>query len=189
MIVRRTQISLRLIPALLTVLLMGMHTVRARAQAAPAGIGPGSYTDLGIAGSLFNMNYSQRKVAGGSVYLNANLYRKWGAEFQYQTLRYHESGGMRQTTYLAGPRYSFRRRSTGLIPWADLVAGRGEFNFPYGYAKGVYFVYAPGAGVDYGLNRTIKLRLISFQYQKWPQFTFGDLHPYGISAGASIRIW
>jgi opacity protein-like surface antigen len=189
MIVPRPRLSQKLSLALTAAISICLCTSRVYAQAAPAGIGPGSYTDLGVTGSLFNINYSQRYVEGGSVYLNANLYRKWGAEVQYQTLRYNERGGMRQTTYLAGPRYSFRRNSKGFIPWADLTAGRGEFDFPYGYAKGVYFVYAPGAGVDFSLTQSIKLRLVSIQYQKWPQFTFGDLHPYGISAGASVRIW
>jgi opacity protein-like surface antigen len=184
-----TQLSRRLVASLAAILWALLHVTGAWAQAVPTATGPGSYTDIGVAGSYFNVNYGQQKVGGGSIYLDANLYRRYGAEVQYQTLRYNEPGGMRQTTYLAGPRYSFRTRNHSFVPWIDILAGRGEFDFPYGYAKGVYFVYAPGAGVDYGLTRNIKLRLISAQYQKWPQFTFGDLHPYGVSAGVSLRVW
>jgi hypothetical protein len=158
-----------------------------RGQALPTATGPGSYTDIGVTGSYFSLNYGQRWVGGGSIYINANLYHRYGAEIQYQTLRYNQQAGMRQTTYLAGPRVSFR--NYGLVPYVDVLFGRGEFDFPYGYAKGVYFVYAPGAGVDYDLTPKIKLRLINVQYQKWTQFSFGDLHPYGASAGISFRVW
>ena len=189
MTVSHTPLSRRYLAGLAALLWVCLHASTAWSQAVPTATGPGSYTSIGVAGSLFNVNYGQNYVAGGSAWLDANLYRKYGAEFQYQTLRYNEQGGMRQTTYLAGPRVSFRVRNRSFVPWADILAGRGEFDFPYGYAKGVYFVYAPGAGVDYGLTRNIKLRLVSVQYQKWPQFTFGDLHPYGISSGISLRIW
>jgi hypothetical protein len=156
-------------------------------QALPTATGPGSYTDVGVMGSYFNLNYGPRYVGGGAIYVDANLYHRYGAEFQYQTFRYNEQGGMRQTTYLAGPRVSFR--DYGWVPYVDFLAGRGDFDFPYGYAKGTYFVYAPGAGLDYDLTSKIKLRLVNVQYQKWPQFTFGDLHPYGVSAGISLRVW
>jgi hypothetical protein len=159
----------------------------AHGQALPAATGPGSYTDVGITGSYVNLNYGQRWVGGGSIYVDANLYHRYGAEFQYQTFRYNQQEGARQTTYLAGPRVSFR--DYGLVPYADVLVGRGDFDFAYGYAKGTYFVYAPGAGLDYDLTRNIKLRLINVQYQMWPQFTFGNLHPYGASVGISLRVW
>lgn len=161
--------------------------VGAHSQALPTATGPGSYTDIGVSGSYFNLNYGQRWVGGGSIYLDANLYHRYGAEIQYQTFRYNQENGVRQTTYLAGPRVSFR--DYGLVPYVDLLVGRGDFDFPYGYAKGTYFVYAPGAGLDYDLTKKIKLRLINVQYQEWPQFTFGNLHPYGASVGISLRIW
>jgi hypothetical protein len=166
---------------------LGLHADLAYGQALPTATGPGSYTDIGVTGSYFNLNYGQRWVGGGSIYVDANLYLHYGAEIRYQTFRYNEQSGIRQTTYLAGPRVSFRNR--GWVPYVDLLAGRGDFDFPYGYAKGIYFVYAPGAGLDYDLTSKIKLRVIDVQYQKWPQFTFGDLRPYGASAGISLRVW
>jgi hypothetical protein len=156
-------------------------------QALPAGKGPGSYTSVGITGSFLNINYGQRWVGGGSVYVDGNMYRKIGAEFQFQTLRFHEVSTTRQTTYLAGPRYSFRAR--GLVPYVKVLAGVGRFTFPYGFGYGNYFVVAPGAGVDFDLNRRLKVRLVDVQYQDWPQFSFGELHPYGVSAGISLRVF
>jgi hypothetical protein len=169
------------------VLWVGLPVAIGYSQALPTATGPGSYTNVGVTGSYVHVDYGQQWVGGGAIYVDANLYHRYGVEIQYQTLRFNEQGGMRQTTYLAGPRVSFRQ--AGLVPYADLLAGRGDFYFPYGYGKGAYFVYAPGAGLDYDLKPKIKLRLINIQYQVWPQFTFGNLHPYGASAGISFRVW
>jgi hypothetical protein len=35
----------------------------------------------------------------------------------------------------------------------------------------------------------VRLRLIDGEYQYWPQFTFGPLSSYGISAGLRIRVF
>jgi hypothetical protein len=160
---------------------------RSSGQAVPTATGPGSYTNIGLTGSALNITYGQRWAGGGSVYLDANLYRQVGAEVELQTLRLHEQGGIRQTTYLVGPRYSFR--STGFNPYVKVLAGVGTFVYPYGYGQLNYFVIAPAAGVDYDLLPRIKLRLINFEYQDWLQFTYGSLHPYGVSAGISFRVF
>jgi len=49
-------------------------------------------------------------------------------------------------------------------------------------------VMAPGAGVDYSLNRRIKIRLQA-EYQIWPKFTYGSLQPYGVSTGISYTFY
>jgi hypothetical protein len=187
MILQYVQYIRRFVSCVAVALCIFLLETGASSQALPTATGPGSYTDVGITGSYFNVNYGQRWVGGGSIYVDANLYHRYGAEIQYQTFRYNQQEGTRQTTYLAGPRVSFRDR--GLVPYADLLVGRGDFDFPYGYAKGIYFVYAPGAGLDYDLTSIIKLRLINVQYQMWPQFTFGAFHPYGASVGISLRVW
>jgi hypothetical protein len=156
-------------------------------QALPTAIGPGSYTTVGVTGSFFNVNYGQRSVGGIGLYIDGNLYHREGAEFQVQSLRFNQQSGTRETTYLIGPRYSFR--DFGFVPYVKVLAGIGNFTFPYGYGKGNYFVLAPAAGLDYTLSRRINLRLINIEYQDWPQFSFGNLHPYGASAGISFRVW
>jgi hypothetical protein len=156
-------------------------------QASPTATGPGSYVNVGITGSFFNVNYGQRWVEGGALYVDANLYRKAGVEVQIQSLRFNQQGGTRENTYLAGPRYSFRSR--GLVPYAKVLAGTGRFIYPYGYGVGTYFVLAPGAGLDFDLKPRIKIRIIDLEYQMWPQFSFGELHPYGASAGISFRLF
>ena len=161
---------------------------QAEAQAVPTATGPGGRLSLGVAASGFQADYGKRYIGGGAVYVDANLTMHLGLEAEARRLQYNEEAGIRQTTYLAGPRLTLRPHA--LSPYAKLLVGIGQFHFPYGYADGRYFVVAPGAGIDYRVGGTgIKLRLIDFEYQDWPQFTYGQLHPYGISAGISVRLW
>lgn len=162
--------------------------VRAAAQAVPTATGPGGRLSLGVAASGFQADFGKRHIGGAAVYVDANLTMHLGIEAEARRLQYHEEAGIRQTTYLAGPRLTLRPHA--FSPYAKLLVGIGQFHFPYGYADGRYFVVAPGAGIDYRLRGGgIKLRLIDFEYQDWPQFTFGQLHPYGLSAGISLRLW
>ncbi len=71
-----------------------------------------------------------------------------------------------------------------------LLVGNGNFYFPYNYAKGSYFVLAPGAGIDMQVGHSkFILRLIDVEYQDWPQFSFGPMHSYGVSTGISYRFY
>ncbi len=161
---------------------------RASAQAVPTATGPGGRLSLGVAASGFQADYGKRTIGGAAVYVDANLTIHLGIEAEARRLQYNEEAGIRQTTYLAGPRLTLRPHA--FSPYAKLLVGVGQFHFPYGYADGRYFVVAPGAGIDYRLRGGgIKLRLIDFEYQDWPQFTYGQLHPYGLSAGISLRLW
>ncbi len=162
-------------------------TRQSHGQALPTATGPGSYTTVGVTGSFFNVNYGQRSVGGIALYIDGNLYHREGAEFQVQSLRFNQQGGTRETTYLIGPRYSFR--DFGFVPYVKVLAGIGNFTFPYGYGKGNYFVLAPAAGLDYTLSKRINLRLINIEYHDWLQFRVGKPHPYGAIAGISFRVY
>jgi hypothetical protein len=74
------------------------------------------------------------------------------------------------------------------VPYVKLLVGGGRLVFPYGFGPGNYFVVAPGSGVDLRLGQRVRLRLIDFEYQVWPGFTYGSLHPYGVSVGISYQI-
>ena len=52
-----------------------------------------------------------------------------------------------------------------------------------------YLVVTAGGGLDFHWTPRVTVRAADFEYQDWPQFTFGDLHPYGVSSGISLRIW
>ena len=156
------------------------------AQALPTGFGPGTYIKVGGAYSGFKSDYGSQTITGASVYIDSNLYWQSGIETEARRIVY-PSFGERQSTLLVGPRWSFRPRRFN--PYIKVLAGGGRFDFPYGYGHGNYFVAAPGAGVDMQITRRISARLIDFEYQEWPGFTFGAIKPYGISAGISFQIY
>ena len=162
----------------------------AAAQDVAAGLGPGTYIQVGGGYSSFQSDYGRNRLGGATLFVDAHLYRRWGAEAEARFLNINQDLGAHQSTYLIGPKVSiFPRR---IRPYVKLLAGRGEFTFPFNYAQGSYFVYAPGAGLEYRIAQgrgRVTVRLIDFEYQRWPQFTYGALHPYGFSSGLAIRVF
>ena len=171
--------------AMLLIAVVGASGRPAHAQAMPTATGPGSYVSVGGAFSDFAADYGSRTISGAAVYLDANPYWRYGIEAEARKITYPQAVED-QETLLAGPRWSFSRAH--LVPYVKLLVGGGRFDFPYGYGHGDYFVIAPGAGVDLRLGERFRVRLIDVEYQDWPQFTFGAIQPYGISAGLSFQV-
>jgi hypothetical protein len=173
---------------LLTALALLMPA-RVHAQAEVAGFEPGSFVAVGVTGSGFNSGYGQQRLVGPAVYLDANLYRRAGAEFEARTLRFHAQENLRQSTYLAGVRFSTHGRGDWR-PYTKLLGGLGVMTFPFRDARGRYLVAVPGLGLDYRVRRTgILVRMVDVEYQYWPGFTFGPLRTWGVSSGVSLRVW
>ena len=173
--------------AVAAILIFNAATREASAQAVPTATGPGPYISVGGTLDYYKLNYGEHTVGGGSIYVDLHPHKTYGVEIEAKTFRFHQENGVRQSTLLAGPRYSIG--SGRILPYVKVLAGIGRFQYPYGYATGNYFVLAPGAGVDFELNRRLKIRVLQFEYQSWPQFTYGNLHAYGISSGISVRIF
>lgn len=153
-----------------------------------AATGPGMYTTVGIAGSLYRSDYGKSNLYGPTLYVDANFHRYVGLEGEARFLRWGGKQGIQQNTYLIGPRVSFK--PVGWVPYVKMPVGLGTMRFPYGYANGQYFVMAPGGGLEKWIsNDNIHIRVVDVEYQVWPQFTFGTLKPYGISTGISFRVW
>jgi hypothetical protein len=160
----------------------------ASAQAVPTATGPGSFISAGLEVSGFQQDYGQRYIGGEGVFVDANLYRRVGIEAEVRLLNARTSEDVKLQTYLIGPRISTDIHS--FRPYIKLLAGRGGFDFPFHYATGSYFVVAPGAGLDWHLGESrFNVRVIDFEYQVWPQFSFGELHPYGASVGISYNLF
>jgi hypothetical protein len=168
--------------------LLAVVSMPAAAQSRATADGPGSYIQVGGTGSIFQADYGQRHLGGESIFIDANLYRRIGVEAEGRVLNLNEDEDVHETTYLAGPRYSIL---PGRIrPYAKFLIGRGQFGFPFHYAQGSYFVIAPGAGVDWQVGRSrLTIRLVDIEFQKWPQFSFGPLQPYGVSSGIALRVF
>ena len=140
----------------------------------------------GAGGSGYYVEYGERKLLGISGWVDADTARHFGIEAEGRWLEYHQTANVHVETYLAGLRY--HRTAGRFQPYAKALAGFGDFNFPYDYAYGRYFVVAPGGGVDYRLNHRWAVRA-DFEYQLWPQFTFGSMSSAGGTAGIRYRIF
>jgi len=164
-----------------------MRSVTLHGQASATAIGPGSYLSIGIAASGFQQDYGRNSIAGEAAYLDANLYRRIGVEVEVRRLNVHTEEDVKENTYLAGLKIATNPRR--FRPYLKLLMGRGTIDFPFHYATGSYFVIAPSTGLDYHLrNSRFNIRVVDFQYQLWPQFSFGTLHPYGITTGISFDL-
>jgi opacity protein-like surface antigen len=176
----------RVLMALTALLTAAACPHSARAQAQPTASGPGSYVSAGLGYSAYQVDYGQRVLGGGTVFVDVHPTWRYGVEGEARLLRMNASEDVTESTYLVGPHIFIRQGR--LRPYVKLLVGLGKINLPFNYAQGTFFAYAPGAGVDYTLSDRISLRLVDFEYQEWPQFTYGNLHPYGVSAGVVIRI-
>lgn len=161
---------------------------QAHSQALATATGPGSYLALGGGFSGFNTDYGHHHIAGAVLYAEANPQWRIGMEGEARFLRWHTQEQITESTYLGGPRIMLSRRPGRYEPYAKFLAGAGRITLPYGYAHGTFFTYAPGAGLDIGLTDRWSCRAFDFEYQRWPQFPYGSLSPYGISAGVTLRL-
>ena len=160
---------------------------QARAQAIPTASGPGSNVTVGGGISSFQSVYGNRYLGGGFLYADANPHWRVGLEGEARFLRCHTFEDVTETTYLGGARVLLLRPRR-LQPYAKFLAGVGEITLPFNYAHGSFLTYAPGAGLDVALNNYVTVRVVDLEYQHWPQFTYGALSPYGVSAGISLRL-
>jgi len=170
-------------------ILLAMSVIYGRvlvAQAVPTAIGPGSSIRVGGGVSAYHLDYGQRWLGGAHGWVDVNPTWRIGIEGEARRLRYNQDLNTHATTYLVGPRISLL--PTPIEPYVKVLAGSGRFSFPYNYARGNYLVVAAGGGVDLHLGDRVQVRLIDVEYQRWPQFTFGSMAPYGISAGVSYAI-
>lgn len=165
----------------------------ASAQRLPTATAPGSYISVGGTYGYFDVKYPGSVNVGGiGVYVDMNIRRQIGIEAEGRWLRQGELFGSNESTYLIGPRVQIHRGA--FSPYVKALIGDGKLVFEKGY-YGNYFVVAGGAGLDVDLTSKIKLRLIDFEYQDWPQFNFGvgdfayPLRPYGVSAGLSYTVY
>jgi opacity protein-like surface antigen len=158
------------------------------AQALPTATGPGSLLAVGGEGSYYQMDYGQRTVGGAAVFVEVDPTWRFGAEAEVRFSRFHTDEDVTETNYLAGPRITLSRRPGKVRPYAKFLIGVGKITLPFDYARGNFLAYAPGGGVDYVLNDRWTIRAADFEYQDWPKFSYGVLHPYGVSAGVIFRI-
>ena len=160
----------------------------AAAQAKESAEAGGLRGDVGGTASGYYVGYGQRKLLGYSAFVDAYPKGRPGVELEYRNLAYNQTANVHLSTYLAGVRWGIWERERVQL-YVKALAGAGEFTFPYNYAHGGYLVVAPGAGVDFRLSRRVAIRVADFEYQAWPQFTYGNLPSWGVSSGIRIRVF
>lgn len=141
---------------------------------------------VGGGASGYLVQYGQRKLLGATVWVDANSIRPLGLEGEARWLDWHQQANVHAETYLIGLRYRFHVGRTQ--PYVKALVGDGHFNFPYNFATGNYLVVAPGGGLDYPLSRRWSARA-DFEYQYWPEFTFGSMNAGGGTIGIRYRIF
>ncbi len=162
------------------------HTCNA--QALPTATGPGSYIAVGGGASSFDTDYGHNHIVGGFALLDVNLTWRVALEGEARWLRSHLDQQTTQSTYLGGVQVVVWPRPSRWSPYAKFLAGTSRITLPYAYAHGSFAAYGSGAGVDFALSDRVSVRTIDFEYQRWPDFPYGGLHPYGVSAGVKIRL-
>lgn len=148
--------------------------------------GGGNNIVVGGGVSVFKNDYGHTTLGGLMTYADANFTWRYGVEGEARTLRYHADEGVTQSSYMVGPRAYLL--SGNMRPYAKALIGVGKMTFPFKYATGSYVAYGGGAGVDWLVGDRLIVRVVDFEYQMWPQFTYGEITPYGISVGISYRV-
>ena len=174
-------------PFLLAILIGCIGPQLSRAQVVAAGDQGGASLSAGVMGSGYTLQYGQRKMAGIAGFVDFDTKRRLGIEAEGRWLEYHKTANVHAETYSIGGRYHF---NVGRFqPYAKGLVGFGDFNFPYNYAHGRYLVVTAGGGLDVRLTHRIYIRAVDFEYQDWPQFTFGNMNSFGVNAGLRVRIF
>ena len=157
------------------------------AQVAPSAYRGGERLNVGGTFSAYHLDYGSRNLLGASAFVDANLNYHLGLEAEVRWLELHQQQSVHDETYLIGPRYAFNTIGRWQ-PYAKVLVGNGQFNFPYSYAHGGYLVLAPGGGLDFRIGHRFHVRAIDFEYQDWPGFTGGSFSSVGLSSGLEYRI-
>ena len=126
-------------------------------------------------------------MVGITGFVDVDTRSPFGLEAEGRWLEWNQTANVHAETYSIGPRY--HRNFGKLQPYAKGMLGFADFNFPYNLATGKYLTITAGGGLDYHLTRRIYIRAADFEYQFWPQFTFGSMSSLGVSSGIRVRVF
>ena len=185
----RPRLKLLTARAIVFTILLLMTAVGERlalAQSAESANAGRALLSVGAAASGYTLQYGDRKILGFTAWVDADTIRHFGFEGELRRLEYHQTANVHAETYLGGVRYHLNYNR--MQPYVKALGGIGHFNFPYNFASGRYLVLAGGGGIDYRLAPRWTVRG-DFEYQEWPQFTFGAMNSVGANLGIRYRIF
>ncbi len=149
--------------------------------------------EVGAAFSFGSPGYQQTVtyVQGVTVYANAGLRGRLAAQIDVHLDSLITPIDIGEDTYQIGPRFNLLHEDRVNV-YAKALGGLGRFSYQAGTypfpRTDTYGVFSFGAGIEYRLSRSIDIRAIDLEFQSWPGFPGGSLHPVVASMGLAWRL-
>ena len=157
------------------------------AQTLPTALAKGEL-QVGGGYSISSSDYGQAKIQGFSGFADYDILVHWGVVGDIHSLTIWTPDDIGELSYLAGPRFIYRRNS--LKMYAKALVGAGDFivqnanRYP-GEVAGTNFAYALGGGVDVVVKPYLVVRAVDVEYQHFDYLT--GLTPIVFTFGVAYR--
>jgi hypothetical protein len=164
-----------------------------RAQVVAPGYKGNLKLSAGVIGSGDTFQYGSRQMLGVGTFVDADTTSHFGIEAEGRWVEFNQTANVHAETYSIGGRYHFNFGRWQ--PYAKGLVGFTNFSFPYidakgnNYAQGRYLTVTAGGGVDLRWTHRFSLRVADFEYQNWPEFTYGSMNSLNASVGLKVRIF
>lgn len=159
----------------------------AQGQTVPDGDAGRLRVSAGVEGSGVYLQYGVRTMGGVTGFVDLDAQNSFGVEMEGRWVELNQRANVHTETYSVGPRY---HHSFGnLQAYGKGMVGFGDFNFPYDLARGRFLVATAGGGLDVKLRRRLYVRVADVEYQCWPQFTYGAMSSFVVSAGLRVQVF
>jgi hypothetical protein len=148
-------------------------SLNSHAQAIPAASRNGTL-QLGVGGTIVSTDYTPNKAKGLTVYGDFDFTKHIGLEGDIHFGSIITPGDLGEDSYILGPRYVVRRNPFNI--YAKALFGIGRLNYQFDnlpHASFTYKIYSLGGGVDIRATRSINIRAIDVEFQRWPGYQNG----------------
>jgi opacity protein-like surface antigen len=180
-----------LLSLVLSLAIIAPSAMHAQATAAAT---RGGIIQAGAAYSYSNEDeYPGRHLQGATVYGTFDLNNHLGIEADVHLDSVFKSYFQyTESSYVVGARWT--QRFKRFAPYGKGMVGLGHSFAPRpnqivgGNTPGTYFLFALGGGLDYSLTNKINIRVVDFEYQRWPNFPPHGLTPPIFTFGVAYRI-
>ena len=161
------------------------------AQAVESADEPGLHLNAGGMASGFQSGNENYWLVGGGAYVDMHFTHWIQLEGEARWLRFNEYYGEHEDNYLIGPRVPIVRIGRRGQVYGKALIGLGNMTFPFSPGSWGHFTdLAFGGSADFRVTRKLTFRAVDFEYQYWPVWLPNqNLQPYGVSVGASYRIF
>jgi opacity protein-like surface antigen len=139
---------------------------------------------IGIAYALGHPDYPPTSFQGIGAYADFSFRPSFGIEAEFHQINHTGGYPSYQRTYEAGARYL--RAYGPFVPYAKIMAGRGDFEYPFAETTLGYNLYAAGAGLDFNLAGPLRLRA-EYEFQHWFGFQNTSLDPQIVTIGLAYH--